>query len=283
MSQAITYELVAESVAAIRARSRRRPTVGLILGSGLGALADQVGAADAIPYGDIPHFPRSTVAGHSGRLLLGRLGRAEVLLMQGRVHFYEGYTPAEITLPVRAMQQMGIDTLIVTNAAGGVNASYQAGDLMAISDHLNLAGMAGNNPLRGPNDERWGPRFPGMSRAYDPALLQSLAAVASSQGVRLHQGVYAMVAGPNFETPAEVRMLRGLGADAVGMSTVPEVIVARHSGLRVLGISMISNVAIDRFVDDISLLPTHEEVLAAGASTVPVLARLIEGLLAQWE
>ena len=279
----ITRQLVQETADYIAERSASQPTVGLVLGSGLGALAEQVVHPTFIDYHDIPHFPTSTVQGHSGRLVLGRLGRAQVVLMQGRVHYYEGYSPAEITLPIRAMQLLGVDTVILTNAAGGIRPDLLPGSLMAIEDHINFCGMAGANPLRGANDDTLGPRFPGMSRAYDPQLLKRLFAVAEAQKATLTRGVYAMLAGPNFETPAEVRMLRTLGADAVGMSTVPEALVARHGGMRVMGVSMISNVAIDQFVDDPGLMPNHEEVLEAGRQAVPVLARLLTGLLAEWD
>ncbi|MCD6519424.1 MAG: purine-nucleoside phosphorylase, partial [Anaerolineae bacterium] len=233
---------------------------------------------ERIPYTQIPHFPRSTVEGHSGRLVLGWLGGMQVLMMQGRAHYYEGYSLAQITLPIRAMQMMGIDILIVTNAAGGLRKDFQPGDLMAIVDHLNLVGMAGHNPLRGPNDERFGPRFPDMSRAYDPELLDLLRAEAKEQNIPLREGIYAMVAGPSFETPAEVRFLRSIGADAVGMSTVPEVIVARHGGMRVLGISLISNIAQDS-LHPTGEGPSHKEVLQAGRRAVPRLASLLEGFL----
>jgi len=279
----ITRQLVQETADYIAERSASQPTVGLVLGSGLGALAEQVADPTVVDYRDIPHFPASTVQGHSGRLVLGQLGNASVVLMQGRVHYYEGYSAAEITLPIRAMQLLGVDTVILTNAAGGIRPDLRPGSLMAIEDHINFCGMAGANPLRGANDDTLGPRFPGMSRAYDPQLLERLFAVAEAQGAALARGVYAMLAGPNFETPAEVRMLRTLGADAVGMSTVPEALVARHGGMRVMGVSMISNVAIDQFVDDPSLMPNHEEVLEAGQQAVPILAGLLTGLLAEWE
>ena len=279
----VTRQFVQETASYIQAHTSYQPTVGLVLGSGLGALAERIESPDILDYADIPHFSASTVQGHSGRLLLGKLGRAQVILMQGRVHFYEGYSAAEITLPIRAMQLLGVETLILTNAAGGIHPDLQPGALMAIEDHINLVGMAGFNPLRGANDESLGPRFPGMSRAYDPALLERLAGIADAQGAELHRGVYAMVAGPNFETPAEVRMLRAWGADAVGMSTVPEAIVARHGDMRVMGISMISNVAIDHFVDDPSLMPNHDEVLEAGRQAVPILADMLTGLLSEWD
>lgn len=279
MPELTSREHVVPAAEYIRQRTRHNPTVGLVLGSGLGALAERIESPDVIPYSDIPRFPRSTVAGHSGRLLVGRANGAQVLVMQGRVHFYEGYSPSEITLPIRVMQLLGVKALIVTNAAGGIRPGLKAGDLMAIVDHLNLVGMAGNNPLRGSNDEALGPRFPDMSRAYDPGLLALLRDEAQAQGIALQEGVYAMVAGPNYETPAEVRFLRGIGADAVGMSTVPEVLVARHGGMRVLGASLITNVAIDALREASQQEPSHEEVLEAAQSAAPKLASLLLGVL----
>ena len=282
MSEFVTREIVVEAADTIRARTRCTPVVGLVLGSGLNPLAERVVEPDVIPYEDIPHFRRSTVAGHSGRLLLGRLGGMPVFMMQGRIHYYEGYSAAEITLPIRVMQDMCISTLFVTNAAGGIKPGFKAGDLMAITDHLNIMGMSGHNPLRGPNDESFGPRFPDMSCVYDPELVDLLRAEARDQGVSLQEGVYAMVAGPNFETPAEVRFLRSIGADAVGMSTVPEAIVARHGGMRVLGISLISNVAIDSLeIPKGAQEVSHDGVLEVGRRAVPALAALLEGMLSR--
>ena len=261
----------------IRSRTRCSPSVGLILGSGLSPLAADVIEPDIIAYSDIPHFPVSTVGGHPGKLVLGQLEGQEVLVMQGRAHYYEGYSMQRIAFPVRVMHVLGVNTLIVTNAAGGLNPAFRPGDLMLITDHINLIGMAGLNPLRGPNDPHLGPRFPDMSQAYDPDLRQIALKVADGLGFALHQGVYICLAGPSFETPADLRFLRIIGADAVGMSTVPEVTAARHAGMRVLGLSGISNVA--------SLEPseghktTHEEVLAAGKTLVPKLIALIKGVL----
>ncbi len=261
----------------IRLRAGAPGRIALILGSGLNVLAERAADAVAIPYGEIPHFPHSTVPGHAGRLVAGRLAGVPVLIMKGRVHFYEGYSPAEATFPIRVLQALGIEILCVTNAAGGLRGDWSAGDPMVITDHINLVGMAGHHPLRGPNDEALGPRFPSMVRAYDPALVERLQQVAQERGITLRAGVYAMVAGPSFETPAEVRMLSVLGADAVGMSTAPEVTVARHAGMRVLGLSLITNVAI-RTQDD-PHEPTHEEVVEVGQRAVPVMAALIEGVL----
>ena len=278
MPKTISCEQIAQAADYIRQHTTCQPTVGLVLGSGLGTLAEGVASPDVIPYQEIPHFVQSTVPGHSGRLVLGQLAGIQVFMMQGRVHYYEGYSAAQITLPIRVMRKMGVQTMVVTNAAGGIRQGFAPGDLMAIVDHINLPGMAGHNPLRGPNDDVLGPRFPDMSRAYDPELLALLRDAARELGIPLREGVYAMVAGPNFETPAEVRYLRTIGADAVGMSTVPEVLVARHGGMRVLGISLITNVAIDTLREG-GQEPSHEEVLLAAQRAAPSLASLIMGVL----
>jgi len=275
----VTFQEVQSAADYVRAHTRHQPCIGLVLGSGLSVLADAVKHADAIPYGDIPHFPVSTVAGHAGRLVIGDLADAPVLVMQGRVHYYEGYAMAQVTMPIRLMQLLGVEILIVTNAAGGIRQDWHVGDLMALTDHISYAGMAGQHPLRGPNDERFGPRFPAMTRPYDARLLQMLRDEAQARNITLREGVFAMVSGPSFETPAEVRLLRCVGADAVGMSTVPEVIVARHGGMRVAGISLISNIAIDTVPASDDELLSHQEVLLAGQRAVPALAALIEGLL----
>jgi len=266
-----------EAAQVIWARTRHRPQVGLVLGSGLNSLADEVSEADIIPYREIPHFPVSTIQGHSGQLVVGQLARQTVMVMQGRTHYYEGYSMQRVTLPVRVMRLMGIHTLFVTNAAGGINPNFRPGDLMLISDHINLIGMAGLNPLRGRNLDEWGPRFPDMSQAYDPALQATARHAAVGLGITLQEGVYVCLAGPSFETPSDIRFLRIIGADAVGMSTVPEVTVARHSGIRVLGISSISNVAITEPTE--GQQTTHEEVLHAGKTSVPRLASLIKATL----
>lgn len=262
----------------VQAHTHHRPKVGLVLGSGLSTLAARVEDPDVIPYADIPHMVRSTVEGHAGQLVIGSLSGTQVMIMQGRVHYYEGYSAAQITMPIRIMQAMDVSTLVVTNAAGGIRQGLVAGDLMAITDHINMLGIAGHNPLRGPNEDTLGPRFPSMARAYDPELLDLLRREAVAQNVPLKEGIYAMVAGPSFETPAEVRYLRAIGADAVGMSTAPEVVVARHAGMRVLGVSLISNVAISSAEGDYEE-PEHAEVIEAGRRAVPVLASLIEGVL----
>ena len=275
MHKYLTLKQIDQTVAAIRARVDSQPLVGIILGSGLGPLAESVESATMLPFQDLPSWPVSTVPGHQGRLVIGTLEGQQVLVMQGRAHYYEGYNMSKVGLPVRVMQRLGIGFLIVTNAAGAVNPDFNPGDLMLISDHLNLMGMAGNSPLRGPNLDEFGPRFPDMSRAYDLELGNIARQVAEENKVLLHQGIYVCLAGPSFETPADLRFLRAIGADAVGMSTVPEVTVARHGGMRVLGISGISNKA----NLDGNTTTTHEEVLEAGKVIVPKLAAIIRGVL----
>jgi purine-nucleoside phosphorylase len=234
------HAAVEQIVAAVRARSPLQPQVGVILGSGLGGFADTFADAVAVPYSELPGFPVSSVVGHAGRLVLGRLGGVPVVAMQGRVHFYEGFSAWQVALPARVLCKLGVSALVVTNAAGGIHPEFVPGDLMRITDHLNLSGM---NPLIGPNDDRLGPRFPDLSAAYHPVLAEKMEACAKQVGVQLRQGVYVQLAGPSYETPAEIRMLRTLGADAVGMSTVPEVIAAAHMGVPVAGISCITNYA----------------------------------------
>ena len=266
-----------EAVAAVRERSSHQPRVGLVLGSGLGSLADALEQRDVIDSRELPGWPHSTVEGHSGNLVLGKLEGQTVVAQQGRVHFYEGYTPQQITFPVRVMFRLGIEILILTNAAGGLRPDWQTGDLMLINDHINLTGMTGVNPLMGPNDESFGPRFPGMSQAYDLELRQRAQQIAAEAGITLREGVYVCLSGPNFETPAEIRMLRVLGADAVGMSTAHEVVVARHAGIRVMACSGITNVAIDEVNSELEA--SHEEVLEAGLVLVPRLTALLRGVL----
>ncbi|MBX3010910.1 MAG: purine-nucleoside phosphorylase [Caldilineaceae bacterium] len=266
-----------EAAAYIRSQTQHAPTIGLVLGSGLGPLAEQIETADFLPYAEIPYFPLSTVASHVGRLVIGKLAGATVCAMQGRFHFYEGYSLQQVTLPVRVMQRLGINTLILTNAAGGVNPNFAVGDIMVMEDHLNLVGMTGHNPLMGPNLEEFGTRFPPLNRAYTRRLRQLANTVAAEQGLTLQRGVYTWLSGPNFETPAEIRMLRLLGTDAVGMSTVPEAIVAHHAGMEVLALSTITNVCIDQL--DADSEPTHEEVAAAGKIIVPRLTQLVTGIL----
>jgi purine-nucleoside phosphorylase len=259
----------------IRSKTNYHPQVGIILGSGLGSLAASVELATIIPYNEIPEWPVSTVIGHQGHLVLGKFEGKEVIVMQGRVHYYEGYSIGQVVLPVRVLQRMGVEILIVTNAAGAVNPNFSSGDLMLITDHINLIGMAGLNPLRGPNIDEIGARFPDMSRAYDPALIELGRKVAAEENIKLQEGVYISLAGPSFETPADLRFLRIIGVDAVGMSTVPEVITARHGGTRVMGISGISNKA----NLDGDTITTHEEVLSAGEKMAPLLTTLIRGVL----
>ena len=268
-----------ESAAYIRARTRHQPTVGMVLGSGLNRLADAIEEADIVPYAEIPHFPVSTVPGHAGRLVIGRLAGAVVCVMQGRFHYYEGYSLQQVTLPVRVMQRLGIQTLILTNAAGGVNPAFQVGDIMVMVDHINFLGMAGANPLRGPNLDNFGPRFPAANRVYTRRLRTLVDAVAAAAQIRLQHGIYLVLAGPNFESPAEVRMVRTLGADAVGMSTVPEALVAHHAGMEVLALSTITNVTIGEL--DAEGEPTHQEVMDAGRIIVPKLTQLLLGVLGQ--
>ena len=259
----------------VRRRSSIQPRIGLILGSGLGSLAEAVADATRLEGREIPGWPAAAIAGHAGRLHLGHLEGHPVFVMQGRAHFYEGHSMPRIGLPVRVMQRLGVEILMVTNAAGAVNPEFSPGDLMLITDHLNLVGMAGHSPLRGPNLEEFGPRFPDMSQAYDRGLQATTRRVAAEHGIALRQGVYACLAGPSFETPADLRFLRSCGVDAVGMSTVPEVTVARHGGTRVLGISGISNKA----NLDGETATTHEEVLQAGQVIAPRLSALVRGVL----
>lgn len=245
---------VKETYQFINANMKHKPTIGLILGSGLGILADDIENEVMIPYQNIPHFPQSTVEGHKGQLVIGELEGKTVVAMQGRFHYYEGYTMEQIVFPIHVMHMLGVKTLIVTNAAGGINQQYQPGDLMIIKDHINHFGL---NPLIGPHDNTLGPRFPDMSQAYDPDYINIALSVAKELGISVHTGIYIGVSGPSYETPAEIKMFRILGADAVGMSTVPEVIAARHANLRILGISCISNMAAGILEQPLS----HEEVI----------------------
>jgi purine-nucleoside phosphorylase len=277
LAEAIPLAQFDQIAQTIRARLPFRPRVAVILGSGLGALAEAVDSPTSIPYGEIPSWPVSTVIGHQGRLVAGSLESREIVVMQGRVHYYEGYSMAQVTLPVRVFQRLGVEILIITNAAGAINPDFKPGDLMLINDHLNLMGMSGLSPLRGPNLEELGPRFPDMSRAYDRELLTLARQAARKAGIMVREGVYVGLAGPSFETPADLRFLRLIGADAVGMSTVPEATVARHGGTRVLGISGISNKA----NLDGNTITSHEEVLEAGQRIVPQLIKVVRGVLRQ--
>ncbi|MCJ7624007.1 MAG: purine-nucleoside phosphorylase [Anaerolineaceae bacterium] len=271
MEEFLTLEQIDQVTEFILSKINQKPEVGMILGSGLGELADLVENADVIPTEEIPLWPVSTVMGHKGRLVIGVLEGQTVMFLQGRSHYYEGYNMSQLTLPVRVMLRMGFKALIVTNAAGAINPSFTPGDVMLITDHLGLIGMGGLNPLRGPNFEEFGVRFPDMSMAYDREFQDIARNAARNEGIRLQEGVYACLAGPSFETPAELRYLRIIGADAVGMSTVPEVTVAHHGKLRVLGMSGISNKA----NLDGSTITTHEEVLEAGQVIVPKLKAIV--------
>ncbi|UZJ80762.1 purine-nucleoside phosphorylase [Fictibacillus sp. KU28468] len=248
------------------------PEIGLILGSGLGELADEIENAVQIDYSEIPHFPVSTVEGHAGKLVIGTLNGKTVLAMQGRFHFYEGYSMQDVTFPVRVMKGLGVKLLIVTNACGGMNPEFSAGDLMIIDDHLN---MTGANPLIGPNDAELGPRFPDMSTAYTPELVQFTKDTAANLGIKVQQGVYAGITGPTYMTKAELRMLRTVGGDAIGMSTVPEVIVASHMSMKIIGISCITDMAI---ADELEPL-THEQVVAVANRTKPKFINLVKELV----
>ena len=271
----LTLEEIDRAADYIRQTTPLQPRLGLILGSGLGALAEGVEQAARLDGRDIPGWPAASIVGHAGRVHVGRLEGQPVMVMQGRAHFYEGHSMSRLGLPVRVMQRLGIEILIVTNAAGAVHPDYTPGELMLITDHLNLVGMAGQSPLRGPNLETFGPRFPDMSQAYDRSLLDLARQEARLLDLVLHEGIYACLAGPSFETPADLRFLRAAGVDAVGMSTVPEVTVARHGGTRVLGISGISNKA----NLDGATATTHEEVIEAGEVIAPRLGGLLRGVV----
>jgi purine-nucleoside phosphorylase len=275
-----TLEDYTRAADVIRSRITIAPKIGLVLGSGLGALADEVEQPTIVPYHDIPNFPVSTVVGHAGELVIGTLEGQAVLVQRGRVHFYEGYTMEQVTFAVRVMKALGIETVIFTNAAGGINQSFEMGDIMMMVDHINFLGMAGQNPLMGPNDDRLGLRFLGMAAAYDRPLRQLAERVAAAEGITLRKGVYCALSGPFFETPAEVRALRAIGADAVGMSTANEVLVARHGGMRVLAFSSITNIAVDEIDTDRDA--NHEEVLEVGKLIVPRLKRLLRGVLREY-
>jgi len=273
---ASTAERVAEAAKAVRARAGLRPRVALILGSGLGELADEIQSPVVVPYTQIPNFPVSTVTGHAGQLVLGELQGTPVVAMRGRIHFYEGYSLREVAFPVRVLRRLGAEVLIVTNAAGGLNESFSTGDLMVLTDHLNMMGMAGQSPLVGPDEPELGVRFLDMLSAYDAELRTHAHRVAEQHGFALREGVYAMVGGPAYETLAEIRFLQRAGADAVGMSTIPEVLVARHEGMRVLGISAITDMAVGKAaVHEIS----HADVLAAAERIKPRLAAIVRGVL----
>src|SRR3712207_6612714 len=266
------YSQIKEAAQYIKEKSKYTPEIGLILGSGLGAIGDKIEEAEYYPYGEIPHFPVSTEEGHAGRLVIGKLQGRVVVAMQGRFHFYEGYKMQEVTFPVRVVKLLGIEKLIVTNAAGAVNTSYKPGDLMLITDHINLMGA---NPLIGRNLSEFGVRFPDMSDPYNKELRNKVKEVAGSLGIELQEGVYAAMSGPTYETPAEIRMVRTLGGDAAGMSTVPEVIIAAHSGIKTVGISCMTNMAagiLDQPLD-------HEEVIETSERVRETFIKLMNGVI----
>jgi purine-nucleoside phosphorylase len=266
------YERAEHATRVIRSRISVEPRIALVLGSGLGGFADDFEESVSIPYEDIPGYVRSTAQGHAGRLVIGKIDSVPVLAMQGRVHYYEGYSLEEVTFAVRTFGLLGIKTLVLTNAAGGINVQLTQGALMVISDHLNLMGV---NPLRGANDERFGPRFPDMSSVYSRELQELVIDEAKAIGVEVRRGIYGALSGPSYETPAEIHLLRNLGADAVGMSTVPEAIVARHMGLEVLGISCITNMAAGISDEPIN----HEEVMATGDRVRETFAELLRRVI----
>jgi purine-nucleoside phosphorylase len=264
--------MIDEAVSFIRTRTSMSPGVGVILGTGLGGLVKEIEVETVIDYTEIPHFPVSTVESHHGKLIFGRLSGTEVVAMQGRFHFYEGYTLKQVTFPVRVMKFLGVNTLLISNAAGGMNPLYKRGDIMIINDHINLIG---DNPLIGPNDEELGPRFPDMSQPYDDMLVSIAEEVALDLRIRLQKGVFVAVAGPNFETKAEYRFLRGIGADAVGMSTVPENIVAIHMGMRVLGFSIVT----DECFPDVLEPADVPAIIRAAGETEPRLTAIMKGVV----
>lgn len=267
-----TLERVEEAAALVRERITQRPDVAIILGTGLGRLGAEIDTSVAIEYADIPYFPLSTVESHAGRLLCGTLAGKTVVAMQGRFHRYEGYSLQQVTFPVRVLHALGAKTLVVSNACGGMHPLWQAGNLMLIADHINLLG---DNPLVGPNDDRLGPRFPDMSDAYDASLRALARDVALERGIELREGVYVAVSGPNLETRAEYRFLRAIGADVVGMSTVPEVIVAKHAGMRVLGVSIITDMCLPDHLEP----ATVEKIIAVATGAEPRLTQLVTGVL----
>jgi purine-nucleoside phosphorylase len=278
LSMASLFNHIEQAAEAVRKRagskSPPRPRYGVILGTGLGALAQGVVPTAEIPFAEIPGFPQATAAGHAGKLIVGTLSGKPVLVMEGRLHFYEGHPIDRIVFPVRVLKALGVEILVVSNACGGMNPNFRKGDLMLIDDHINLMGI---NPLIGPNDDRLGPRFPDMCRSYDPALLDLAERIARREGIRAHRGVYAAVTGPNLETRAEYRFLRGIGADAVGMSTVPEVIVGVHAGLRILGVSCVTDLCFPDALHPVNI----QEIIAVAAEAEPKLSRLVQCVIAE--
>ncbi len=271
-SPSTLYDRAEEAARAIRERAGAEVSVAIVLGSGLGAFAEDLTDAVAIPYHEIPGFARATVEGHAGRLVIGKAGEVTIAAMQGRFHFYEGYSLEEVTFPTRVLKLLGVHTLVLTNAAGTLNIEFTPGSLMLISDHLNLLG---DNPLRGENDPRFGPRFPDLSSVYSPELQSVVIDEANAMGLNVRRGIYAALAGPSYETPAEIHMLRSLGADAVGMSIVPEAIVARHMNMRVVGISCITNLAAG--VSDVPV--DHSQVMATGERVRAKFSELLRRII----
>lgn len=261
-----------EAAEFLKAQFSEQPKVGIILGTGLGGLVNEIEIEKSLPYETIPHFPVSTVEGHSGRLIIGKIGGVPVLAMQGRFHFYEGYDMAQVTFPARVMKVAGINTLFVSNASGGLNPSFKVGDIMVINDHIN---MFGTNPLIGPNMNEFGPRFPDMSEVYSKRLMAKAFEIAKANSIELKEGVYVGTTGPTFETPAEYKMFRFIGGDAVGMSTVPEVIVAHHAGMEVFGISIITDSGVPGEIVEVS----HEEVQKVAAAAEPLMTKVIRELV----
>lgn len=270
LSQLLTK--IKEAKAHISSNHSLKPTIGIVLGSGLGDFINELSNPTIIDYEDIPHFPKTTVDGHAGKLVIGKLGDQEVIMMQGRYHYYEGYSMQEVTFPIRVLYFLGVKTLIVTNACGGLNAHFSPGDLMLITDHINLTG---DNPLIGRNEDELGPRFPDMSRAYDPELQKLVITVAQKLNISLQRGVYVGISGPSYKTKAELKMLRYVGGDAVGMSTVPEVIVANHMQMKVIGLSCITDMAIPEELEPL----THEEVIRVANETKPTFQKLLKEII----
>jgi purine-nucleoside phosphorylase len=266
------YEKIKQTTTYIKSKTDFKPQIGIVLGSGLGNLGNQIKEVASISYNDIPNFPVSTVKGHQGRLVFGKLGGKDVVAMQGRFHFYEGYSMKDISFPIRVMKDLGIELLILSNAAGGMNPDFKVGDIMIINDHINLFP---DNPLMGPNDERFGPRFPDMSEVYDRKLIAKAIEIATKNNIKVHQGVYVGVSGPTFETPAEYKFFRVIGGDTVGMSTVPEAIVARHAGIPVFAASIVTDLGVEGQVENVS----HEEVLAAANAAEPKLTLIVKEIL----
>jgi purine-nucleoside phosphorylase len=265
--------VIAEAKSLIESRTPVRPSIGVVLGSGLGSFADELTDCTSIPYGDIPGWPGSTAVGHAGKLIVGKLGDTDVAVMAGRAHLYEGYSPAQVTFGVRVLRTLGARSMVFTNAAGGINLAYERGGLVLISDHINLQGC---NPLVGPNDDQWGPRFPDMSEVYSRGYREIAKRVAMELCVPISEGVYAAMLGPSYETPAEIRFLRTIGADLVGMSTALEAIAANHAGMKVLGISCVTNMAAG-VIPESKLV--HEEVLEAGSMVRETLVRFLKALV----